>query len=113
MPRIRHCVECPNCHTRYLIAFSPYRNGAYLLPAVDGCWDDYTLYCGCQNGWVVSRWKWREAKPCEVSKAAYERGYGTPDEILTIDRQREDEWTFDASRYLANWQAIEKRKGSS
>ncbi len=69
MPRLRHCVECPNCHTRDLIAFSPYRNGAYLVPSVDGCRDDYTRYCGCRNGAIVSRWEWREVKPCEVSKS--------------------------------------------
>jgi len=30
--RIRHCVECPKCLTRYLVACSPYRNGSYLVP---------------------------------------------------------------------------------
>src|ERR1700722_13475459 len=29
--RIRHCVKCPKCHTWYLVGFSPYRNGAYLV----------------------------------------------------------------------------------
>ena len=35
-PRIRHCVECPKCHTRYLVGFSPYRNGSYLMPLSGG-----------------------------------------------------------------------------
>jgi len=28
--RIRHCIECPKCRTRYLVGYSPYRNGSYL-----------------------------------------------------------------------------------
>ena len=45
MPRIRHCVECPNCRTRYLIAFTPYSNGAYLIPTAEDSKEEYTLYC--------------------------------------------------------------------
>jgi ketosteroid isomerase-like protein len=29
--RIRHCIECPKCLTRYVIGSSPYRNGAHLI----------------------------------------------------------------------------------
>lgn len=32
MPRVRYCVECPKCRTRYLPSSSPYRNGSYLIP---------------------------------------------------------------------------------
>jgi hypothetical protein len=36
MVRVRHCVECPKCHTRYLPGFTPYRNGSYLIPLTKG-----------------------------------------------------------------------------
>jgi len=35
-PRVRHCVECPKRHLRYLIDFVPYENGASLVPLVHG-----------------------------------------------------------------------------
>lgn len=92
MPRIRHCVECPNCRTRYLIAFSPYSNGAYLVPLVDGSRDEYILYCCCGNGFTPNRWTWRAVKPCEVSKTAYDRGYGTADEILLVHQEPGETW---------------------
>jgi hypothetical protein len=82
--RIRHCVECPHCHTCYLIAFSPYRNGSYLVGTRIGSHEDYTLYCFCEGAPVPSCWKWREVKACKVSKVAHDRGYGTHDEIRPI-----------------------------
>jgi hypothetical protein len=85
--RIRHCVECPNCHTCYLIAFSPYRNGAYLVPTAAGCSEEYTLYCFCEGVYQPSVFKWRKAKACEVSKTAHVRGYGTLSEVWPIARQ--------------------------
>jgi hypothetical protein len=85
MPRIRHCVECPKCHTRYLISLSPYRNGSYLLATMDGSPEEYTLYCSCSRTAAASVWKWNEVKACEVSKSAYDRGYGTFDEVVPID----------------------------
>lgn len=30
-------------------------------------------------------WRWSEVKACEISKAAYDRGYGTRDEVVSID----------------------------
>jgi hypothetical protein len=106
-------VECPNCRTRYLIAFTPYSNGAYLVPTVEGGREEYILYCNCGSDSVESHWKWREVKTCEVSKAAYDRGYGTAHEIFLIHREREEDWACDVSRYVTNWRTIEKRKGSS
>ena len=85
--RIRHCVECPKCRTRYLIAFTPYRNGAFLVRTGGGSSEEYTLYCFCDGAHLPNIWKWREARPCEVSKAAHDRGYGTRDEIWAITRQ--------------------------
>lgn len=112
MPRIRHCVECPNCRIRYLIAFTPYSNGAYLIPTAEGSKEEYTLYCNCGSGSVKSRWKWREVKACEVSTAAYDRGYGTADEIFLVHQERGAGWDWDLSRYITNWRSMEKRKGS-
>jgi hypothetical protein len=82
MPRIRHSVECSKCLTRCLVSRSPYENGSYLLPTIEGCRDEYTLYCRCKA--AASRWKSSEFKSCEVSTAAFERGYGTPEEIMVI-----------------------------
>src|SRR5579862_7601570 len=96
MPRIRHCVECPRCLTRYLVSCSPYENGSYLLPTIEGCQDEYTLYCRCKA--AASRWKASEFKSCEVSPAAFERGYGTPQEIVEIRPPRQE------------WKSVEKRR---
>lgn len=106
MPRIRHCVECPKCLTRYVVSCSPYKNGSYLQATIAGSWDDYTLYCRCK---AASRWKSDEFKSCEVSAAAFERGYGTSEEIMVI-RAPEKEWEVDVSRYLREWRSLEKRR---
>lgn len=110
MPRIRHCAECPKCGTRYLIACSPYRNGSYLVPTVMGCGDEYILYCCCRELPVASRWKAGELKACEISKPAYDRGYGTAEEMPLVHSGTRDAWPFDASHYLANWKSIERRR---
>jgi len=47
--RIRHCVQCPKCFTRYLFSRSPYRNGSYLIPTVPHSSDEYALYCSCRR----------------------------------------------------------------
>lgn len=86
--RIRHCVECPKCWTRYLLARSPYYNGSYLIPTVTGSLEEYTLYCCCAKTPVRSHWKWDEMKTYKVSKAAYDRGFGTPHEVLAMRRRR-------------------------
>jgi hypothetical protein len=109
--RIRHCVECPKCLTRYLIAFSPYRNGSYLLPTVVGSSEEYTLHCFCRRPSVVSRWRWSEVKTCEVSKAAYDRGYGTAEETAQVNSQPRSVWSFDITRYL-NLKPMEKERNS-
>jgi len=107
MPRIRHCVECPKCLTRYLVSCSPYENGSQLLPAIEGCWNEYILYCRCKA--PASRWKSSEFKSCQVSTEAFDRGYGTPEEIIVI-RTPQREWSVDVSRYLRDWKSIEKRR---
>jgi hypothetical protein len=113
MSRIRHCVECPKCFTRYLISFSPYSNGAYLLPAVNGNWDEYILYCSCVKGSGASRWQGNEVMTCSVSKAAFERRYGTAVEILRVRSRQREAWRFDASQYLNDWKSKERRKNST
>ncbi len=82
--RIRHCVECPRCRTRYLIGFSPYDNRSYLVPTVSGSSEEYRLYCSCGGRSVASRERWGDVKTCAVSKGAYTRGYGTPEEVMTM-----------------------------
>lgn len=97
MPRFRHCVECQKCGIRYLVSCSPYQNGSYLLPAIERSWDEYILYCQCKA--APGRWKSSEFKNCEVSAAAFERGYGTAEEI-TVMRAAQHEWSVDLSRYM-------------
>ena len=99
MSRIRHCVECPKCLTRYLIAFSPYRNGSYLVFAVYGSSEAYTLYCCCSGLPVVSHWTWKDTRAYEVSHEAYDRGYGTPEEILPVINQTC--WSFEVRHRLS------------
>ena len=82
---IRHCVECPKCLTRYLIAFSPYRNGSYLVSGFTGVSEDHILYCSCGRPPVSSRWSSSDLKQYAISKAAHDRGYGKPDEIRLLE----------------------------
>jgi hypothetical protein len=96
--RIRHCVECPKCLTQYLLGFSPYSNRSYLVPSVVGSSDEYTLYCSCRRPYSVSRWS--QVRTCQVSNAAYSRGYGTPEEVAPVSSQTWNSWSFDLSRYL-------------
>lgn len=88
------------------------QNGSYLIPVVHGYSDEYILYCSCRRGGPRSRWKSSEVKTCDVSSEAYERGYGTPDEVLLVDEQRREDGVFDVARYLDNWKSMERRKNS-
>jgi hypothetical protein len=85
--RVRHCVECPKCFTRYLPAYSPYHNGSYLMPLSNGFADEWTLYCACGRPPISSRWSWSDLKLYAVSHRAHERGYGQPEEIVPVDRK--------------------------
>jgi len=82
--RIRHCVECPRCLTRYLVGFSPYPNGSYLVPH-EGMPEEWTLYCSCARPASSSQWAWSDLKMYSVSNPAHSRGYGPPDEIVRLD----------------------------
>jgi len=99
MSRIRHCVECPKCFTRYLLGCSPYCNGAYLISAVPYLSEEYTLCCICSRPPVVSRWRGNEVKKCAVTKAAHRRGYGSREEIVPL-REPGAPWTFDIEKTL-------------
>ena len=80
--RIRHCVECPRCRTRYLAAASPYPNGSYLESTFVGSLEEYTLYCVCARPHVMVRGQWDELHAYVVSRSAHERGYGTAEEVV-------------------------------
>jgi hypothetical protein len=110
VPRIRHCVECPKCHIVYLVSLSPYRNGSYLMPTMRGSSREYALYCSCWRGSAARVWRWSEVKACEISKAAYDRGYGTRDEVVSIDARPRDVLTVDVTEYLKDLNATKNRK---
>jgi hypothetical protein len=82
---IRHCVECSRCSTRYLIGFSPYPNGSYLVPLVEGAWEEWILYCSCAQPHSSSRYSWSELKMYAVCSQAHGRGYGRPEEIVLVE----------------------------
>ena len=107
MRRIRHCVECPKCLTRYVVSCNPYENSSYLQPMIEGCWDEYTLYCRCKA--AASWWKANEFMICEVSASAFTRGYGTAEEITPI-RGPHDQPSIDVSRCIRDWKMTEKRR---
>lgn len=96
--RVRHCVECPRCHTWYIIGFSPYKNGAHLVRTGEGISEQYTLYCLCDGAALPNSWRWREIKTCEVTKLAHHRGYGSRDEIWPLTRRLSNESWFDIHR---------------
>jgi len=83
--RIRHCVECPKCRTRYLIGASPYTNGAYLVHSPADL-EAHTLYCPCGKSAFTSRWS--DSRTYVVSNPAYDRGYGSPDEVYPVGSEK-------------------------
>ena len=108
MSRVRHCVACPRCLTRYVISLSPYDNGAYVIPAVEGGGDEYILYCSCRSPSVPCRWKASEVMLCYVLKTAYVRGHGTAREITPVDPCRRERWPVDVGKYLNRWRSPRK-----
>jgi hypothetical protein len=85
--RIRHCVECPRCQVCYLVGFSPYRNGAYIVRSRESSDEEYTLYCFCGEAEFATCSRWRKVQECEVTKEAYARGYGSRREVWPIAGQ--------------------------
>jgi hypothetical protein len=86
MSRVRHCVECPKCRTRYLPSSSPYRNGSYLIPLSACGASGWILYCACRMPPASSQWSSADLKPYEICIQAYRRGYGSPDEVWDVAR---------------------------
>lgn len=80
--RLRRCIECPKCGTRYLIGFSPYGNGASVVSFVTETSEEYQLFCSCGGRPIPSRWNWSELKTYAIPNSAYDRGYGPPEEVL-------------------------------
>jgi hypothetical protein len=58
------------------------------LPTIGGCWEEYTLYCRCKAAAILYRSS--DFKTCEVSAAAFERGYGTVKEIIVIPETEQE-----------------------
>jgi hypothetical protein len=82
--RIRSCVECPKCRTRYLIGSSPYPNGSYIVAHPPAAADLLRLYCACDNSLSAHAFKFSELKMYSVSDWAEGRGYGSPEEIVSV-----------------------------
>lgn len=82
--RIRHCVECPECRTRYVIGFSPYDNGTCLLIRREGNSERYTLLCSCGEPFSITRLHEKALIRCVVLTCAYQRRYGSSDEIAPL-----------------------------
>ena len=103
--RIRHCISCPHCRTRYVLGFSPYANGSYLLLTAVGSLEEYTLCCSCTRLPTPRRWKAGEIRAYEISNSAYCRGYGSPDEVVLVAGQRGEgidistQLNFESSRW--------------
>ena len=76
--RIRHCVECLECRTRYVIGFSPYENGTYLLCRRERNSELYILLCSCGEPFSISRLAETVLARYVVPIGAYQRGYGSP-----------------------------------
>ncbi len=108
MLRVRHCLQCPKCLTRYVISLTPYRNGAYVIPAVSAGCEEYVLYCCCSHPSVPCRYRSNDVMLCHVAKAAYDRGYGTEREITAVDRRLRDRWEMDVGKYLNQWTSPRK-----
>jgi len=107
--RIRHCLQCPKCLTRYLVSATPYGNGSYLVHSSLHSLDEYVLYCSCQTPAAVSRWRGDDLYRCEVSRDAHRRGYGSPDEISAMNENRSTSWAIDIEKYL-NPHSIQKAR---
>lgn len=100
MPFIRQCIECRKCLTRYLIAFSPYGNGSYLWRTPLSSSEQYLLYCLCQQPPVLNSWKESDVKTYAVSRAAHDRGFGTPAEVVAIENVPSRERVHRAKRFF-------------
>lgn len=106
MLRVRQCLECPRCRIRYVISRGPYQNGSYIVSAAHGHGDEYILYCSSCG--VGSRWMTTEAFTCEVSKPAYQRGYGTKEEVVSVGQEAHDTWPIECSSPPDDWKSTQR-----
>ena len=60
---------------------------------------------------AASVWRWNEVQTCAVSNAAYDRGYGTPEEIVLIGHGAQDSRSMDVAKCLTN--LITKKNGET
>jgi len=56
------------------------------MPMAVGISEEWTLYCSCGRPPISSRWRWSELKTYAVPNPAYDRGYGSPKEIVPLAR---------------------------
>ena len=107
--RTRHLCRVSEMPHPVSDRLQPYGNSSYLVPSVVGSLDRYTLYRSCRSPCAVSRWN--QVRACQVSNAAYTRGYGTPEEAALVTTQTWNSWSFDISRYL-NLSPFQKNRNS-
>jgi hypothetical protein len=67
---------------------SPYQNGSYIVAHPWEGADLHRLYCACTSRFHFFLFKLSELKTYSVSDLAYERGYGSPDEIVVADDEK-------------------------
>ena len=106
--RVRHCIECSSCGTRYLIAANPYQNGSCLLARGRDDSEEYTLYCSCSRPPALSHLRAKDVKRYEVTRRAYHRGYGSSDEIFPYPIERTG-WSL-ALGGRPNWVDVEDKQ---
>ena len=70
---------------RYLIGFSPYPNGSYLVTLMNGTSEEWILYCSCCQPPSSSRWSRSQVKKYAVCSQAHRRGYGRAEEIVAVE----------------------------
>jgi hypothetical protein len=87
--RLHRCVECPKCHTRYILGANPYGNGSYIVSHDTVESDLRRLFCTCRLP-DYHEFKLNEMKAYAAPHSVYERGYGSPDEIVLLgDEQKQ------------------------
>jgi len=82
------CVECPRCHTRYIVGASPYRNGSYIEAYSSGDANLCRLFCPCSDEPRYLPFKLSELKTYSISTWAYARGYGSREEIVLAEVEK-------------------------
>jgi hypothetical protein len=66
------------------MGFSPYSNGSLLISDHRRESEGGFLFCSCGKPSNVLRWTGTNIRRCAVAAAAYERGFGSADEIVLV-----------------------------